>query len=136
MEPEQFTVRGEPVEQATIVRIWEEIKREIAGKYPVGNIKMPNIKAHVLNRNHFRKVVRKLLWSQHIIDTSEIEWGTKCTKPSAVTFLAEGEWIILKCKGYGFSLEDDLRHELLHVWEAKLGLKWGTLTQTESCRHC
>ena len=60
-----------------------------------------------------------------------MEWGTKCTTPSALTFFADADqtWIILKCDGYGYSLEVDLKHELLHLWEAKLGLKWGTLTK-------
>ena len=33
METEQFIFLGEPVEQAIIVRIWEEIRLEIASKY-------------------------------------------------------------------------------------------------------
>ena len=130
MEPETFVFRGKPVEQAILERIWKEIKLELAGKYSVDNVEMPNIEALVLSYKKFRKALNKLLSSPHIKDTSEIEWGAKCTTPSAVTFFIDENqtWAILKCGGYGCSLEADLRHELLHIWEAKLGLKWATLT--------
>ncbi len=131
MEPEHFKFRGKPVSRVILVRIWEEIRLELTSKYPVDNIEMPNIQALVLNYKNFTKALNKLLLSSHIEDTSEIEWGTKCTTPSALTFFADADqtWIILKCDGYGYSLEVDLKHELLHLWEAKLGLKWGTLTK-------
>jgi len=53
-------LRGELVEQAIIVRIWEEIRLEIASKYPVDNVEMPNIKALVLKHKNFREALRKL----------------------------------------------------------------------------
>lgn len=89
METEQFILRGELVEQAIIVRIWEEIRLEIASKYPVDNVEMPNIKALVLKHKNFREALRKLLSSSHIEDTSEIEWGAKCEKPSGFQLLRE-----------------------------------------------
>jgi hypothetical protein len=133
MKPEEFKFRGKPASRVILVRIWEEIRLELTGKYAVDNIEMPDIQALVLNYKNFTKAFNKLLLSLHIEDTSEIEWGTKCTStiPSALIFFADVDqtWIILKCDGYGYSLEVDLRHELLHLWESKLGLKWGTLTK-------
>lgn len=130
MEPETFVFRGKPVNQAILIRIWEEIRVELADKYPVDDVKMPNIRAMILNYKNFRKALKKLLSSPHIEDTSETEWGAKITTPSAVTFYGDVDqtWMVLKCGGYGYSLEVDLRHELLHICEAILGLKWGTLT--------
>lgn len=132
MEPEHFKFRGKQVKQAILTRIWEGIRLELASKYPVDNVELPNTIAMVLNYKNFVKAHKKLLSSSHIEDTSEMEYGAKVTTiPSATTTFADVDqtWIILKCGGYGYSLEVDLRHELLHLWEAKLGLKWGTLTQ-------
>jgi hypothetical protein len=130
MEPETFVFRGKPMSQALLTRIWEEMRLELANKYTVDDIEIPKIRALILSYKNFMKAYNKLLTSPHIEDTSEIEWGAKVTTPSAFTFYGDVDqtWVILKCDGYGYSLEVDLRHELLHLWEAELDLKWGTLT--------
>ena len=114
-------------------RIWEETRLELASKYNVNNVEMPRIKGIVLSYKRFRKALNRLLSSPQIEDTSEVEWGQKTPDPSAFTFFADTDqtWIIVKCSGYGDSLQADLRHELLHLWEAQLELKWGRLDRME-----
>ena len=129
---ELFSVSGEPIEQVILRMIWEETRASLKNEYLVGNISMPKIEAVILTRKRFRKATKQLLASPHILDMSVIEWGEIVKFPSACAFMAEVEqeqkWIILVCDEL-IPLEQDLKHELLHIWESTLGLKWGTLTK-------
>jgi hypothetical protein len=43
--------------------------------------------------------------------------------------------MILKLKGMDSPLEISLRHELIHIYESILHLKWGTLTKNLVLDH-
>lgn len=126
---ETFTFSGEPIKQETLRMIWEETRSSLKNEYLVENISMPKIEAITLTPKRFMKAMKQLQLSPHILDMSVIEWGETAGFPSACTFLADVErkWIVLVCRELR-PLEQDLKHELLHIWENALGLEWGTLT--------
>jgi len=126
---ETFTFSGEPIKQETLRMIWEETRSSLKNKYLVENISMPKIEAITLTPKRFMKAMKQLQLSPHILDMSVIEWGETAGFPSACTFFADVEqkWIVLVCRELR-PLEQDLKHELLHIWENALGLEWGTLT--------
>lgn len=124
-----FIFSGDPIKQETLRMIWEETRSSLKNEYPVGNISMPKIEAMTLTPKRFMKATKQLLSSPHILDMSVIEWGEPVGFPSACTFFADVDrkWIVLVRRGLR-PLEQDLKHELLHIWENALGLAWGTLT--------
>ncbi len=126
---ETFTFSGEPIKQETLRMIWEETRSSLKNEYLVENISMPKIEAITLTPKRFMKAMKQLQLSPHILDMSVIEWGETAGFPSACTFFADVErkWIVLVCRELR-PLEQDLKHELLHIWENALGLEWGTLT--------
>ena len=127
---ETFTFSGKEIKQEILRSVWEETRSNLRGKYPVEDISMPKIEAVRLTVKRFTKAMKQLLLSQHIMDTSEIEWGEGAGFVSACTFFGDVDqkWIVLVCKGLR-PLEQDLKHELLHIWESNLDLKLGTLTK-------
>jgi hypothetical protein len=136
MESTTFNIAGDWVEPEYIRELWEQTRNELKGRYPkVKDIPMPRISAMTLGPKDFRRQHRQLLQSQHMRDTGPMEWGSPSTMktsdlPSACVFEADEDqgWIILKRTGKkSWSIEHDLIHELSHIWESALGLRWGTL---------
>jgi hypothetical protein len=141
MESTTFNIAGDPIEQKYIRHLWEQTRNELKDRYPkVKDIPMPKISAMTLGPENFRRQHRQLLQSKHIRDTGLIEWGSPSTMktsdlPSACVFEADEDqgWIILKRTGKkSWSIENDLIHELFHVWESALGLRWGTLSRKKT----
>lgn len=130
MSPQLFTFKGKEIKQEILKRIWKAIRLNLRDKYPVEDISMPKIEAISLTHRRFRKAMKQLETSPHFMDTSGIEWGEEVGFPSACAFPSDVDqkWIVLVCRGLR-PLEQDLKHELLHIWESTLVLKWGTLTQ-------
>lgn len=120
------------VSQKSLKRMWKIIGKELKEMgYQVNNIQMPKVRAFILSLENFEETTKEL--SPHLMDTSSIEYGeTDSDPPSACAFsiksAMEDYWIILKCQGRN-SLKKDLDHELKHIYESFLGLKWGTLTR-------
>ena len=136
MKPQTFTIEyKEEVPLETLKKIWEEIRGDLKKKgYQVENVQMPRVRAFVLSRKYFLEINKELLESPHIKDLGEAEYGEKSNANcSASIFYSDvnQEWIILKCEGT-LPLEVDLNHELRHLCEDFLGLKWGSLTAKES----
>jgi len=127
---ESFTFKGREIKQEILKRIWEEMKSNLRSKYPIENIPMPKIEAVRLTHKRFAKAMKQLLSSPYIMDMSVIEWGETAGFASACTFFGDVDqtWVVLVCEGLR-PLEQDLRHELLHIWESTLDLQWGTLTK-------
>ena len=127
---EAFTFREKPIKQEILRKIWEETRSNLRDTYPVENISMPKIEAVILANKRFWKAMRQLLSSPHILDESQTEWGESAGVVSACVFFSDVQrkWMILVCEGLR-PLDQDLKHELLHVWESTLGLQWGTLTR-------
>ncbi len=126
---ETCTFSGEPIKQETLRMIWEETRSSLKNEYLVENISMPKIEAITLTPKRFMKAMEQLQLSPHILDMSVIEWAETAGFPSACIFFADVErkWIVLVCRELR-TLEQDLKHELLHVWENALGLEGRTLT--------
>ena len=139
MESATFNIAGDPIEQEHIRALWEQTRNELRDRYPnVKDIPMPKISAMTLGPKDFRRQHRQLLQSKHIRGTGPIEWGSPMSAsdlPSACVFEADEDqgWIILKRTGKrSWSIEKDLIHELFHVWESTLGLRWGTLSRKKT----
>jgi hypothetical protein len=130
---EKFRIDGKEIPQERLRKIWEEIREELVAEgYAVENVKLPEVRAFRLKYKKFSRVFRQLEKSSHIRDTYEEEYGEKSNKilPSACVFFSDVDqkWFVLKCDGRGH-IETDLKHELYHLWEDTLKLKWGTLTE-------
>jgi len=130
-DAELIKLKGNPIAQQTIEKIWEEVRLKLGGHYAVEGIEMPKIRGLILAKVRFKRILAQLLASPHIYSTEEEEWGPRQqhTLPSAINFRAEDTWVIVKNGAGRCTVEEDLRHELLHIWESILGLSWGTLTQ-------
>jgi hypothetical protein len=116
-----------------IERTWQGIKRELARDgYPVEATKMPPISGWTLNTENLRKAWEIASSSPSLANTSQEEWGERsdewaaCTIPSVDQTSGGQGWGILIWEGMR-PIRKPLRHELLHIWESLLGLKWGTL---------
>ena len=123
---------GEQVSEDIIIKFWEELRDEIGNDYPqVKSFVRPLIQAWVVPSDFYIKAIEGLLSSGHLNDTSKIEYGTtiKHENASACVFFLNDDrtWLIIKRKNWGFSLEHDLKHELSHIYESTLLLKWCAL---------
>jgi hypothetical protein len=131
-ETYHFNFRGTEIKQGLLKSIWEEIKKELMAKgYSVQDSELPRVRAFRLKFKEFNKKLKELRKSPNIRDKGEEEYGEKEKAGQLSSAFAlplnDQEWIIFKCDGL-FPLKDDLKHELTHVWEHTLRLKWGTLT--------
>jgi hypothetical protein len=138
MEEERITNLHFDVNKAirpdVIERIWQGIKRELASDgYPVESIVMPQITGWTLDMNNLRKAWEKTSSTPALMNMSLVEYGEESEKWAAFTFpsvaqtSADQKWMVLLWEGKR-PIRRPLRHELLHIWESLLGLKWGTLT--------
>ena len=130
---QHFSFVGRQIKQDLLRRTWEETGAILKNKYPVEDTPMPRIEALCLTYECFSKAIRQLLSSPYIIDATKIEWGEQleARRISAGSFFSDVDqkWAVLVCEGLN-PLEQNLRHELLHIWESILGLQLGTLTQS------
>jgi len=130
---EHFSFVGRKIEQDLLRRIWEETRSNLKSQFIVKDVVMPRIEAVSLTHERFTKAIRQLQSSPYIIDATKIEWGEqlKAGYISAGSFFSDVDqkWVVLLCEGLN-PLEQNLRHELLHIWESILGLQLGTLTQS------
>jgi len=131
--PETFLIQGREISQKRLEQIWEELKKDLIERYPfVSEIKMPCIKAYVVDSKPYMKLQKRLLASSHIRDKALQEWGAPGTPDgsSAAAFYSDvaESWVIIKRKDYGYPLARDLRHELLHIYESIMLLNIGDLT--------
>ena len=128
MESQTFKFKGREIKQFLIKRIWEDIRQELASDgYLVEGINMPKIDGLTLTTNRLKKA-----WKQtsSLLNTSEVEYGQKSEKWRASVFFSDVNqlWVILVWEK-ARPIRNEVRHELLHIWESFLGLKWGALTQ-------
>jgi hypothetical protein len=136
-----FKTSGTFVNPEIIERVWLEIREKLSVGYPrASKVIMPKITCCMQYHVKYDRSVKRLLASGHLLLDTEKEYGDKVfSKSSACVFSSqtdssEAEWFILKCNGR-FSLEHDLKHELLHVWEKLLQMDWGTLTNLSEWRQ-
>lgn len=127
---ETFTFKGKQIKQESLKRVWEQTRRELSKRYAVEDAQMPKIDGVILSGKCFWRALKRVKQSSHMIDTEAIEWGESASFISACTFFADTRetWIVLVCEGLR-PLEQELKHELLHIWENILGLQWGALTK-------
>lgn len=119
-----------------IERIWQNIKRELTSDgYPVESIEMPRIAGWTLDTNNLRKAWEITSSSPALVNTSLEEYGEELKEWSACTIPSNVDqmWRILIWKEMR-PIRKRLRHELLHVWESLLGLKWGALREYQSTK--
>lgn len=121
------------IEEWLIKEIWENIKTRLVD-YDVKDIKMPVINAFVLKERHYLKACRELAKKSKFRETVLIEYGELFPAIHSAGFAMQDQseddegWLICIRKGKR-SITVNLEHELCHIFEYLLGLKWGTLTE-------
>ena len=130
---EQFKIKAKKQIETTIIKsVWTRLSNELWSEYPaVRGLVMPSIRGYILDPKPFDRLQRKLINSKFLLNTGQMEYGS--TSPiiaSASVFKDKDGWVILKCKDR-YSIERDLRHEILHIFEHILGLSTGTLSRYE-----
>jgi hypothetical protein len=134
MEPQEFSFKGQEIRPDVIEKIWENTKNYLAQQgYFVQDIKMPDIVGITLTLERLRDAFRILNSSPHIINTSKIEFnGEYVDEGSACVFRSDepNQWNILVWEK-ARPIRNEIKHEILHIWESILGLEWGTLTQNK-----
>jgi hypothetical protein len=127
-------IRGEVISQKKLEQIWEELKKDLTSQYSfISEIKMPPTKAYLVDSKEYTKLLKLLKSSPRVVDNSLKEWGSSVpaegSSAAAYYFETTGSWVIIKRKDSMYSLQFDLRHELLHVYERIMLLDWGDLTE-------
>ena len=132
METQIIQIRGKVIEPSRIMRIWEDIRQELINEgYSVAKVTdMPKIRGVTVTTKWLKRMWQITSSSPHLLNTSQLEWGEKKEGWKVCTFFADvkQEWIVVVWERVK-SIEYEVRHELLHIWESLLLLQRGTLTK-------
>ena len=122
------------IDPSIIKSIWNQLASELLPQYPaIKNLTMPSVRCSILEPKRYERLESKIQ-KGNFIDLRPLEYRLAILDPKdSCAFLnhVKGGYLIVKCEGRG-SLEGNLRHELLHIFEELLKLPVGTLTVIEN----
>lgn len=120
------------ISQRTIEKIWKRLYEKLRQMgYRMQNIKIPNIYAIVLGPRNFIKFIQRLRKIGFIsMDIEEYGRDMGIRDTGAICLPRGKAWvIIIQTYAERGPLERYLIHEILHIFEDLLGLRWGSLTR-------
>ena len=128
--PESLVLTGHKIDDHVIEKVWHTIQRRLASQgYAVDGITMPVIVGITLDSDGLRQAWEDMERFPNLTDQGQIdEWGEPLDKWEACVFAVGPGWVIAIYDRVK-PITDNIRHELLHVWESLLGFQWGTLTR-------
>jgi len=130
--PEPLVLVGQQIKPDVIAKVWDRTRQIVAGEgYAVDDVAMPQIVAITLDSEGLQKAWKDTARFPNLSNQSEAEWGEHLDEWQACTFPTGDHWLVLVYERMR-PIKNEIRHELLHIWESLLGLQWGTLTRTHT----